>query len=81
MKIPTLYDIILAAERIKPYMDPSPLYTYPTLNEYLGFTAYVKHENYNPTRAFKIRARAQRREKTRSYNCQYRQPWTKHSSS
>ena len=55
MKIPTLYDIILAAERIKPYMDPSPLYTYPTLNEYLGFTAYVKHENYNPTGAFKIR--------------------------
>jgi threonine dehydratase len=55
MKIPTLYDIILAAERIKPYMGPSPLYTYPTLNEYLGFTAYVKHENYNPTGAFKIR--------------------------
>lgn len=55
MKIPTLYDIILAAERIKPYMNPSPLYTYPTLNEYLGFTAYVKHENYNLTGAFKIR--------------------------
>jgi len=55
MKEPTLYDIIQAAERIKPYLNPSPLYTYPTLNDYLGFTAYIKHENYNPTGAFKIR--------------------------
>ena len=55
MKEPTLYDIIQAAERIKPYLNPSPLYTYPTLNDLLGFTAYIKHENYNPTGAFKIR--------------------------
>jgi threonine dehydratase len=55
MNAPTLLDIIGAAERIKPYLNPSPLYTYPTLNEYLGFTAYIKHENYNPTGAFKIR--------------------------
>jgi len=55
MKEPNLLDIVQAAERIKPYMNPSPLYTYPTLNEYLGFTAYTKHENYNPTGAFKIR--------------------------
>ena len=55
MKEPNLLDIVQAAECIKPYMNPSPLYTYPTLNEYLGFTAYIKHENYNPTGAFKIR--------------------------
>jgi threonine dehydratase len=55
MEAPKLLDIIEAAERIKPYLNPSPLYTYPTLNEYLGFTAYIKHENYNPTGAFKIR--------------------------
>jgi threonine dehydratase len=55
MKEPTLLDIVQAGERIKPYMNPSPLYTYPTLNEYLGFTASIKHENYNPTGAFKIR--------------------------
>ena len=55
MEAPTLIDIVEAAQRIKPYMNPSPLYTYPTLNEYLGFTAYIKHENYNPTGAFKIR--------------------------
>ena len=55
MKEPDLLDIVQAAERIKPYMNPSPLYTYPTLNEYLGFIAYIKHENYNPTGAFKVR--------------------------
>lgn len=55
MKPPTLLDIMQAAERIKPYLNPSPLYTYPTLNEHLGFKAYIKHENYNPTGAFKIR--------------------------
>ncbi len=55
MKEPTLHDIVQAAERIKPYLNPSPLYTYPTLNDLLGFTAYIKHENYNPTGAFKIR--------------------------
>ncbi len=55
MKAPELMDIIAAQERIKPYLNQSPLYTYPTLNEYLGFTAYIKHENYNPTGAFKIR--------------------------
>jgi threonine dehydratase len=55
MKAPTLMDIITAAKRIKPHLNPSPIYTYSTLNEYLGFTAYIKHENYLPTGAFKIR--------------------------
>jgi threonine dehydratase len=55
MKPPKFLDIIIAAERIKPYLFPSPLYTYPMLNKSLGFTAYIKHENYNPTGAFKIR--------------------------
>ncbi len=51
----TFKDIILAKNRIKPYLLKTPLLTYPTLNEYLGFTAYVKHENHNPTGALKIR--------------------------
>jgi threonine dehydratase len=55
MKAPELIDILEAHERIKPYLNPSPLFTYPTLNELLGFEAYIKHENYNPTGAFKIR--------------------------
>lgn len=55
MNAPKIIDIIEAAERIKPYLNPSPFYTYSTLNEYLGFIAYIKHENYLPTGAFKIR--------------------------
>ena len=55
MKQPTLMDILDAQRRIRPYLPTTPLYTYPTLNRLLGFTAYVKHENHNPTGAFKIR--------------------------
>ncbi|HEX9913656.1 MAG TPA: threonine/serine dehydratase [Candidatus Bathyarchaeia archaeon] len=55
MKQPTLMDILDAQKRIRPYLPTTPLYTYPTLNRLLGFAAYVKHENHNPTGAFKIR--------------------------
>ncbi|MBN2336363.1 threonine/serine dehydratase [Candidatus Bathyarchaeota archaeon] len=55
MEAPTLKDVLLAANRIRPYLLKTPLHTYPTLNEYLGCEAYVKHENHNPTGAFKIR--------------------------
>jgi threonine dehydratase len=55
MKPPTFKDVILARNVISPYLIRTPLRTYPTLNEYLGFKAYIKHENYQPTGAFKIR--------------------------
>lgn len=55
MRQPTIVDILDAQRRIRPYLPATPLYTYPTLNRLLGFTAYVKHENHNPTGAFKIR--------------------------
>jgi len=55
MKQPTFLDILDAQRRIRPHLTQTPLYTYPTLNRLLGFTAYVKHENHNPTGAFKVR--------------------------
>jgi threonine dehydratase len=55
MEAPTLKDIILARNRIRPYLLKTPFHTYPTLNEYLGCEVYVKHENHHPTGAFKIR--------------------------
>jgi threonine dehydratase len=55
MRQPTIVDILDAQKRIRPYLPATPLYTYPTLNKLLGFTAYVKHENHNPTGAFKVR--------------------------
>lgn len=55
MTPPTLNDIYAARERIAPHMRPSPLVTHPLLDEATGLTIWVKHENHNPTGAFKVR--------------------------
>ena len=55
MESPTIKDVFLARKIISPYLVKTPLHTYPLLNDHLGFEAYVKHENYQPTGAFKIR--------------------------
>lgn len=55
MEPPTLKDVLLARKTIAPYLAKTPLHTYSLLNDYLGFEAYVKHENHQPTGAFKIR--------------------------
>ena len=52
---PTFTDILKAKNTIAPYLSKTPLLEYPGLSEVLGFQAYVKHENYQPTGAFKIR--------------------------
>ena len=55
MRYPTIKDIIIAQQRIKDHLEVTPLHSYPMLNELLGAEVYVKHENYQPTGAFKIR--------------------------
>jgi threonine dehydratase len=55
MKPPTLNDIYAARERIAPHIAPTPLMRHPLLDEALGLPVWVKHENHNPTCAFKIR--------------------------
>jgi threonine dehydratase len=52
---PTLNDIYLARERVMPHMPRSPLMRHPLLDEATGLTIWVKHENHNPTCAFKVR--------------------------
>ena len=52
---PQLADVLLARRNIRPYLNPTPFHTYPALNEYVGTEVYVKHENYQPTGAFKVR--------------------------
>jgi threonine dehydratase len=37
------------------HLQPSPLRNYPLLDEWTGCRTWVKHENHNPTGAFKIR--------------------------
>src|SRR6185503_20983619 len=52
---PTLDDIRAARENVYAAMAPSPLLKHPLLDERLGCDVWVKHENHNPTGAFKIR--------------------------
>jgi threonine dehydratase len=52
---PTLADVLEARRRIAPYLRETPLYGYPALDEVLGTTALVKHENHQPIGAFKVR--------------------------
>src|SRR6185503_12270970 len=52
---PTLPDVYRARRVIAPYLSPTPLRHYPALSDRLGAEVYVKHENHNPTGAFKVR--------------------------
>jgi threonine dehydratase len=55
MHIPEFRDVLLAQRQIRPYLPRTPLHSYPALNALLGTEAYVKHENYQPVGAFKVR--------------------------
>ena len=55
MHIPTFADVLLAQRQIRPYLKPTPLHSYPAMNELLGTEVYIKHENYQPVGAFKVR--------------------------
>ncbi|MCL4858847.1 MAG: threonine/serine dehydratase [Caldilineaceae bacterium] len=55
MNAPTFTDIIRAQKTIRPYLPPTPLHRYPALDSLLGAEVYVKHENYQPIGAFKVR--------------------------
>jgi len=52
---PQLTDVLAARRAIAPYLRPTPVVTSPALDQVLGCRAYVKCENVNPTRAFKVR--------------------------
>ena len=55
MHIPTLVDVLRAKRNIAPYLRPTPLHRYPALDAAVGATVWVKHENYQPIGAFKVR--------------------------
>src|SRR6476619_5230901 len=52
---PTLDDVMAARPRVYAVMQPSAMLRHPLLEQWLGCEAWVKHENHNPTGAFKIR--------------------------
>ena len=55
MKPPTLDEIYDARTRVYRVVRPTPLIRHPLLGAETGLDIYVKHENHNPTGAFKIR--------------------------
>src|SRR3989442_15663574 len=55
MHAPTLREIYAARPRVYRVLKPTPLMRHPLLAAETGVDLYVKHENHNPTGAFKIR--------------------------
>jgi threonine dehydratase len=52
---PHFTDVLAARRAIAPHLRPTPLVTSTALDRLLGCRAFVKCENANPTRAFKVR--------------------------
>ena len=55
MTVPTIADIYAARPRVYRALKPTPLLRHPLLDAELGLDIRVKHENHNPTCAFKVR--------------------------
>ncbi len=52
---PTLLDVLSARDVISSYLRRTPLNHYPGLSNVVGAQVYLKHENYQPVGAFKVR--------------------------
>lgn len=55
MKAPEFRDVLLARQRIRPHLLRTPMHTYPAINDLIGAQVFIKHENYQPVGAFKVR--------------------------
>lgn len=55
MQAPTFLDVLDAQRNIAPYLPRTPLFNYPALDAATGLHLRVKHENYQPIGAFKVR--------------------------
>jgi threonine dehydratase len=51
----SLRDVLAARRTVYRTLRPTPLLQHPLLNEATGLDLFVKHENHNPTNAFKVR--------------------------
>jgi threonine dehydratase len=58
MHAPTLADVYAARPRVARVVRPTPLLRHPLLSRETGLDILVKHENHNPTGAFKVRGGA-----------------------
>jgi threonine dehydratase len=55
MSPPTIDDIRAARPHVYAALQASPLLRHPLLSAHVGADVFVKHENHNPTGAFKVR--------------------------
>lgn len=55
LPLPTFVDVLRARQVVQRFLPRTPLYRYPTLDALLGARVYVKHENFQPIGAFKVR--------------------------
>src|SRR5690348_9225158 len=55
MHLSTFQDVLHAKRQIRPYLKPTPTYSYPAINDLIGTEVYIKHENYQPVGAFNVR--------------------------
>jgi threonine dehydratase len=55
MHLPDVRDVLLAQRQIRPHLPRTPLHRYPALDDLIGAQVYIKHENYQPVGAFKVR--------------------------
>ena len=53
--LPGFADVEAAATVVGRYLPPTPVWSYPLLDASVGITVFVKHENVQPTGAFKVR--------------------------
>ncbi|MGD8539875.1 MAG: threonine/serine dehydratase [Candidatus Aminicenantes bacterium] len=52
---PQFNDVLEARRLLSDFLPRTPLYSYPQLNQLLDAKIFIKHENYLPTGAFKVR--------------------------
>lgn len=55
MQIPMITDVLAARRLLRGHLTPTPVRTYAGLDRATGARVLVKHENINPTSAFKVR--------------------------
>ncbi|MEK6302440.1 MAG: threonine/serine dehydratase [Acidobacteriota bacterium] len=55
MKAPAFEDVLSARKRIAPYLLRTPMHSYAAINDLIGTEVFIKHENHQPTCAFKVR--------------------------
>ncbi len=55
MNLPTFTDVLKARKTIAPYLQPTPLHRWKSLDGEVGAKVWVKHENHQPICAFKVR--------------------------